>query len=205
MERYVCFHPPARAVHQGGKDHVGLAKKRDGSRLGCSAHRVTQRKRGDTTTAEHLVRGFVDRVWKTDWPGSARPNVYYDPRALEQDGPGGVLHAKGVVTDEEVVFVTSANLTAFDHNIEEGPHVRDRALAASLSFHFRGLIDRGLLRPLPMMKSEGSPVSHELKIVGHQRADVDALERQDVGAVEGDDHPDPSWRGSPRTHRLAIW
>jgi hypothetical protein len=28
--------------------------------------------------------------------------------------------------------------------------VRDRALAASVSSHFRGLIDRGLLNPLPM-------------------------------------------------------
>ena len=47
-----------------------------------------QRKRGDTTAAEQLVRRFADRFWKTDWPGSVRPSVYYDPRALEQDGPG---------------------------------------------------------------------------------------------------------------------
>jgi phosphatidylserine/phosphatidylglycerophosphate/cardiolipin synthase-like enzyme len=69
------------------------------------------------------------------------------------DGPGGVLHAKGVVADDEAVFVTSANLTeaALDRNIEIGLLVRDRALAASVSSHFRGLIDRGLLRPLPMM------------------------------------------------------
>jgi hypothetical protein len=42
-----------------------------------------QRRRGDTTAAEQLVRRFADRFWKTDWPGSARPRVYYDPRALE--------------------------------------------------------------------------------------------------------------------------
>jgi phosphatidylserine/phosphatidylglycerophosphate/cardiolipin synthase-like enzyme len=61
-----------------------------------------------------------------------------------------VLHAKAVVTDDEVVFITSANLTeaAFDRNIEAGLLVRDRALAVSVSSHFRGLIDRGLLRPL---------------------------------------------------------
>ncbi len=29
--------------------------------------------------------------WKIEWPGSARPTMYYDPRALELDGPGGVL------------------------------------------------------------------------------------------------------------------
>jgi phosphatidylserine/phosphatidylglycerophosphate/cardiolipin synthase-like enzyme len=111
-----------------------------------------QRKKGDTTAAEQLVRRFTDRFWKTDWPGSTRPNVYYDPRALEQDGPSGVLHAKGIVADDETVFVTSANLTeaALDRNIELGLLVRDRALAASVLSHFRGLIDRGMLHPLPM-------------------------------------------------------
>ena len=61
-----------------------------------------------------------------------------------------MLHAKAVVADDEAVFVTSANLTeaALDRNIEL--LVRDRAIAASVSSHFRGLIDRGLLRPLPM-------------------------------------------------------
>ena len=111
-----------------------------------------QRKRNDTSSAEHLVRRFTDHFWNTDWPGSARPHVYYDPRALELDGPGGVLHAKAVVADDEVVFVTSANLTeaALDRNIEVGLLVRDRALAATVSSHFQGLIDRALLRPLPM-------------------------------------------------------
>jgi phosphatidylserine/phosphatidylglycerophosphate/cardiolipin synthase-like enzyme len=62
-----------------------------------------------------------------------------------------VLHAKAIVADDEVVLVTSANLTeaAFDRNIEVGLLVRDRALALSVSSHFRGLIDRGLLQPLP--------------------------------------------------------
>ena len=120
-------------------------------------HQVTlllniQRKKGDTTAADGLVRKFADRFWGTDWPGSTRPRVYYDPRSLEPAGPKGVLHAKAVVADEEAVFITSANLTeaALDRNIEIGLLVRDRALAASVSSHFRGLIDRGLLHPLPM-------------------------------------------------------
>ena len=110
-----------------------------------------QRKRGDTTVAEQLVRRFADRFWSTDWPGHSRPSVFYDPRALEMEGPGGVLHAKAVVIDDEAVFITSANLTeaALDRNIEVGLLVRDRALAASLSSHFQGLIDHGLLCPLP--------------------------------------------------------
>jgi phosphatidylserine/phosphatidylglycerophosphate/cardiolipin synthase-like enzyme len=111
-----------------------------------------QRKWGDTTKASELVRRFADRFWGIDWPGASRPAVYYDPRSLELEGPLGVLHAKAVVADEEAVFVTSANFTeaALDRNIEMGLLVRDRALAASVSSHFRGLIDRGLLSPLPM-------------------------------------------------------
>jgi phosphatidylserine/phosphatidylglycerophosphate/cardiolipin synthase-like enzyme len=111
-----------------------------------------ERKRGDTTAADQLVRKFAERLWTTQWPGSARPRVFFDPRSLELDGPTGVLHAKAVVADDEAVLVTSANLTeaALDRNIELGLLVRDRALAASLARHFQLLIDRELLRPLPM-------------------------------------------------------
>lgn len=111
-----------------------------------------QRKSGDTSAAGSLVRRFADRFWKTDWPGTSRPSVYYDSRSLEIGGPAGVLHAKAVVADDQAVFVTSANLTeaALERNIEMGLLVRDRALAASVVSHFRGLIDRGLLHPLPM-------------------------------------------------------
>lgn len=110
-----------------------------------------QRGRGDTTKAESLVRRFADGFWGTDWPGSSRPAVFYDPRSLEPDGPAGVLHAKAVVADGEVVFVTSANLTdaALNRNIELGILLRDRALATSVSSHFQGLIDGKLLLPLP--------------------------------------------------------
>ncbi len=110
-----------------------------------------QRKWGNTTGAEQLVREFADRFWGADWPGSSRPNVYYDPRSLEPDGPTSVLHAKAVVSDDEAVFITSANLTeaALDRNIEMGLLIRDRTLAASVTSHFRTLIDRSLLHQLP--------------------------------------------------------
>ena len=110
-----------------------------------------QRKRGNTTARDQLVRRFADRFWTTDWPGEARPRVYYDPRSLELDGPTGVLHAKAVVADGEAVFTTSANLTdaALDRNIELGILIRDRALAASVTGHFQGLIDKEMLSPLP--------------------------------------------------------
>jgi phosphatidylserine/phosphatidylglycerophosphate/cardiolipin synthase-like enzyme len=112
-----------------------------------------QRQRSDTTTSEQLVRRFADRFWKIDWPGSSRPDVLYDPRALDSEGPGGVLHAKAVVADDEAVFVTSANLTeaALDRNIELGVLIRDRTLALTVSGYFRSLVDRELLKPLASM------------------------------------------------------
>ena len=111
-----------------------------------------QRKKGDTTASEQLVRKFANRFWRTDWPGSSRPKVYFDPRALDQDGPGGVLHAKAVVADDEAVFITSANLTeaALDRNIELGVLIRDRAFALTIAGYFRSLVDRSLLEPLPL-------------------------------------------------------
>jgi phosphatidylserine/phosphatidylglycerophosphate/cardiolipin synthase-like enzyme len=110
-----------------------------------------QRKRGDRTGADQLVRRFADRFWSVEWPGKSRPQVYYDPRALELESAGAVLHAKAVVADNDVVFVTSANLTeaALDRNIELGLLIRDRSLAASVVCQFQTLIDRNLLNPLP--------------------------------------------------------
>jgi len=111
-----------------------------------------QRHKGDTSSPDEVVRRFADRFWETDWPGERRPRVFYDPRSLEPEGPTGVLHAKAVVADDEAVFITSANLTeaALDRNIEMGLLVRDHALAASVTQHFRTLIERKLLHPLPM-------------------------------------------------------
>lgn len=140
------------AYFDGPKVFEVLARRMEkASRLRVTLLLNIQRRRGDTTGAEQLVRRFADRFWAAEWPGASRPNVFYDPRALDLDAPGGVLHAKAVVADDEAVFVTSANLTeaALERNIELGLLVRDRALAASISTHFRGLIDRGLLRALP--------------------------------------------------------
>ena len=77
--------------------------------------------------------------------------MFYDPRSVADDGPGGVLHAKAVVADDEAVFVTSANLTeaAFDRNIELGLLVRDRALAKTTVLHFETLIEQSRLHLLP--------------------------------------------------------
>jgi len=110
-----------------------------------------QRKRGDTTSAEQLVRTFADRFWTTDWPGVNRPTVFYDPRSLSLDNENGILHAKVLVVDETQMFVTSANWTAaaLKENIEVGTLLKDSLLAENMVAHFQGLIDKQLLRPIP--------------------------------------------------------
>ncbi len=140
------------AYFDGPRAFQLLARRMDA----CPGLRVTlllniQRKRGDPAPADQLVRSFADRLWKEDWPGQARPTVFYDPRALDPERPSGVLHAKAVVADDEAVFVTSANLTeaAFDRNIEVGVLVRDRPLALSMASHFRVLVEQRMLRLLP--------------------------------------------------------
>ena len=96
-----------------------------------------------------VVRRFANTFWR-QWPGEHRPLVYYDRRSVDLRALGK-LHAKAVVADEERVFVTSANLTlaAWDHNVELGLLVRDRALAKGILTHFQKLIDLDYLRQLP--------------------------------------------------------
>ena len=145
---WVCSY----AFFDGPRAFATLAGRLDSNpRLKVTLLLNIERRRGDTTTAESLVRRFADHFWGAAWPGTARPSVYYDPRSVADDGPGGVLHAKAVVADDETVFITSANLTeaAFDRNIELGLLARDRTLAATTVLHFRTLIEHHLLRPLP--------------------------------------------------------
>lgn len=140
------------AFFDGPRAFETLARRMDAAReMRATLLLNLQRKSGDKSTSDQLVRRFAERFWTVEWPGTSHPRVYFDSRALELDGPGGVLHAKAVVADDEVVFVTSANLTeaALDRNIELGLLVRDDTLAASVSSHFLGLIERGLLTPLP--------------------------------------------------------
>jgi phosphatidylserine/phosphatidylglycerophosphate/cardiolipin synthase-like enzyme len=112
-----------------------------------------QRKANETSSVAELVNRFADRFWKKEWPGERRPAVFYDPRSLAPTGAEGVLHAKALVVDDKVAFVTSANLTeaAFDHNLELGVLSRDRTLASGLARHFRILIDQERLLSLPGM------------------------------------------------------
>lgn len=140
------------AFFDGPKAFQVLAKNMDANpSLTVTLLLNIQRSKGDSTAADQLVRKFADRFWKVEWPGTAKPRVFYDPRALDVNGPGAVLHAKAMVVDDERVLVTSANFTeaALDRNIELGLLVRDRAMAANIKAHFQGLAESGVLRLLP--------------------------------------------------------
>ncbi len=139
------------AYYDGPKAFEKLAERMDAvPELQVTLLLNIKRDWGKPTPAEQLVAAFTAKLWK-GWPGHRRPEVFYDPRAVKDDGDTAVLHAKAIVADDEVAFVTSANLTekAFDANIEAGMLSRDRTVALSLAKHFRILIERGLLEPLP--------------------------------------------------------
>jgi len=62
------------------------------------------------------------------------------------------LHAKCVVVDRRVAFVSSANFTeaAQERNIEAGVLIRSEPFASSLANHFETLAAQGILLPLPL-------------------------------------------------------
>jgi phosphatidylserine/phosphatidylglycerophosphate/cardiolipin synthase-like enzyme len=74
--------------------------------------------------------------------------VFYDPRSLARDAAQrSSLHAKCVVIDRRVAFVSSANFTeaAQVRNIEVGALIESSHFAGRLVEHFEGLADAGLL------------------------------------------------------------
>jgi len=112
-----------------------------------------QRPRHDTSPGSEIVRRFLHRFRTQEWPGEGPPELFFDPRSAGAEAPKrSSLHAKCVVVDRQVAFVTSANLTeaAQTRNIEVGALVRDAAFAARLAGHFDALVGAACLqRPHP--------------------------------------------------------
>jgi len=140
------------AVHQGRQVFRALAKRMDQrSTLDVRLCLDVQRRWGDSTPAEELARRFAERFRTREWPGARLPAVYYDPRSLALNGKSRAsLHAKCVVVDRQVAFVSSANFTeaAQERNIEVGVLMRVPALAEQISRHFQALIEAGVLREI---------------------------------------------------------
>lgn len=92
--------------------------------------------------SSEIVRRFAMAFAEKDWPWRPLPQVYYDPRSLDQDGPTqSSLHAKCLVIDRKAALITSANFTEAAHkrNIEAGVVVLYEPLVIRIASYFEVL------------------------------------------------------------------
>lgn len=141
------------AVHQGREVFRGLADRMS-ENLGLEVHMFlnVQRRHSDTSAESEILHRFAHEFRTKEWPGERMPELYHDPRALlSNPHERASLHAKCIVVDREVAFVSSANFTeaAQVRNIEVGVLVRSESFACKLADHFEGLVTEGLLRLVP--------------------------------------------------------
>ncbi|MGK3977759.1 DISARM system phospholipase D-like protein DrmC [Sorangium sp. So ce118] len=96
-------------------------------------------------TREAYEARFVERFRKWHWRGPRVPEVFHDPRTIDDERIS--FHAKCIVVDEEIAFVTSANtsVVAQQENIEAGVLIEDRLFALALGKQFDDLVTAGLL------------------------------------------------------------
>lgn len=141
------------AVYQGARLFEPLASRFDADpNLHVQLILDVQRRYGDPTDADAIVREFARRFWTQEWPGQRRPDVYYDPRSVELSADRRAsMHAKCIVVDRTRSFVTSANLTeaAQERNIELGVLIESRALANTISLQFGSLVSSQQFLRLP--------------------------------------------------------
>ena len=116
-------------------------------------HVDVPRRHGDTSSAEGIIKKYVDEFRAKHWPWQPVPELYFDPRALESDSrTRASLHAKVVVIDRRKLLLTSANFTeaAQQKNIELGVLCSLPYLAERVCSYFEGLRKQGLLKRLPI-------------------------------------------------------
>lgn len=136
------------AVYQGDQVFRALADRmRTNASLDVKFFLDIPRRDNDTTESSIVVWRFMQRLRNEQWPDDCRlPDVYYDPRSLEQDKRSS-LHAKCIVVDRKIAFVSSANFThaGQERNIEVGVLLRTSIIARQLANHFEKLRECGSL------------------------------------------------------------
>ncbi|HTU90199.1 MAG TPA: DISARM system phospholipase D-like protein DrmC [Gemmataceae bacterium] len=140
------------AVYRGQEIFKRLAE-RMGERPGLHVRFFldVHRAPGDSSLAEDVLHRFAHRFQTHEWPGGRLPELYYDPRSLDQEvAKRSSLHAKCIIVDRRSAFVTSANFTeaAQTRNIEVGALIRCEWFAVRLTEHFDTLVDSGVLKLL---------------------------------------------------------
>jgi len=141
------------AVYQGKQIFEALAQRMEAvPTLRVRMCLDVQRRRTDSSRTDDVLRRFAKRFRETEWPGTALPAVFHDPRSLDLDeSKRSSLHGKCVVVDRRVAFVSSANFTeaAQIRNIEIGVLIRSAPFAARLADHFDALVASDVLKRVP--------------------------------------------------------
>jgi len=137
------------AVYQGCQVFRALAGRMDQKpALKVQMFLNAERRRSDTSKDSEILLRFAHEFKAKQWPGKRLPEVYYDPRALAPEaGKRASLHAKCIVVDHKVAFVSSANFTeaAQIRNIEVGALIRSEVFAGRLAQQFEGLAAAGMV------------------------------------------------------------
>ncbi len=146
-----CVMVVGYAVHQGKTVFKSLANNmKKKPTLGVEMFLDIQRPPGNTQPKRELVASFLDRLRREQWPQSAPlPAVYYFPASLDHSSTTRAsLHAKCIIADRKVAWISSANFTAAAHkrNIEAGVLLRTEKIAHRLAAHFDFLKDKKILR-----------------------------------------------------------
>lgn len=105
----------------------------------------------DTRDDSELLREFAVR-FRREWPWPRPPQVYYDPRSVSRDpAERASWHAKCVVVDDALTFVSSANFTewAQQRNVEAGVLVRSAPFAVQVRKQFDALVASAQVRRVP--------------------------------------------------------
>ena len=138
------------AVHGGRFLFEGLARKMEENpslKVWFCLH--IGRPYGDTSLSSEIVRRFAREFVAKHWPWPQQPDVFFDPRALEESASERAsLHAKCVIVDRRRALVTSANFTEAAHrrNVEAGLVVSYVPFVERIAAYFDGLRETILQR-----------------------------------------------------------